>query len=311
MSTPVKSIAPSQAFFSQNSFEQALRETQKMVESSLAAIIDSLDGNNTILPQAIKYASLNGGKRLRPFLCMVLGQVLKAPKKSCIRVGCAIELLHSYSLIHDDLPAMDNADLRRGKPSCHVQFDEATAILAGDAMIAYAFEILSAPETDIDPQVRCELVQLMAQAAGPEGMALGQMMDIQSEREILSKDRLNRLHKLKTGLLIEFSCTAPAILAKTSSQTKSHVQSYGQKIGLLFQIVDDILDAEGDPIALGKPTGRDQDLRKNTYVSLYGLEEAKRKAHDLYEAALNDLNSIGGEADLLKEVTHFLISRKI
>lgn len=292
-------------------FTQALQETQSTMTAALRALLQDLKGEETFLPEAISYAVLNGGKRIRSFLCLNLGKALKAPEESCIRAACAIEILHSYSLIHDDLPAMDNSPLRRGKPSCHVQFDEATAILAGDAMLAYAFEILSDPSTHPSPDVRCRLVHLLAKVGGPQGMALGQMMDIQAETTVLSADKLDLLHKRKTGLLFEYSCCVPALLSQADPSILEGVRSYGEKVGLLFQIVDDILDAEGTSDQLGKPTGQDEGAFKNTYVSLHGVEQAKKKALSLCDQAIAALTSIGCATDSLTQATHFILSRRI
>ena len=296
------------------SFQEALERTQILMNKALKDLIESLDPKGTRLIEAMAYALLNGGKRIRPFFCLSIGEMLNGNPESLIKIACAIELLHTYSLIHDDLPAMDNADLRRGKPSCHVRFDEATAILAGDAMMAYAFEILSDSKLHPEAQVQCQLVKSLAQASGPQGMALGQMMDIQWEDQDLSRDALSQMNQFKTSALIEFSCLAPVILKKAEPRLYTLIQSYSEKVGLLFQLVDDILDSEGQEDMLGKPTGQNKTLHKSTFVSLLGLEQAKREAENLHKKALEDLenlNHMGFSTEILIQATHFILKRQV
>ena len=290
----------------------ALETAQKAVDQELDTIISAQNGEKTHLIEAIRYATFNGGKRIRPFMCLSISELLNVPQKYAVKVAAAIELLHSYSLIHDDLPAMDDSDLRRGKPSCHIQFDEATAILAGDAMLAFAFEILSDPETHPDPEVRCKLVNLLAKAGGPQGMALGQMMDIEWDGQSLDLDQIKRLQDLKTGLLIEFSCLAPAIMAGSDKKTYDQIRSFAHKTGFLYQVADDLLDVEGNCKILGKPT--QQDDQKSTFVSLLGLEGARKYAEDLSQSAQQDLDALSLENSqivVLKHATQFILKRAL
>jgi len=234
---------------------------------------------------------------------------------SARRTAAAVEMVHSYSLVHDDLPAMDDDDLRRGKPTCHKQFDEPTAILAGDALLTRAFEVLSKEETHADPAVRCHLIRDLAQAAGPHGMVGGQMVDLLTEREGPEKDALDvaaitRMHQMKTGRLISFSCTAGATLGKAAPQLRHALSAYAHDLGLAFQIVDDLLDVEGDPAVMGKSRGKDAAAGKVTFVTLMGLERAREQARLLGEQAIDHLKPFDEEADLLREVVHYVLSRR-
>jgi farnesyl diphosphate synthase len=258
---------------------------------------------------AMRHAAIGGGKRLRPLLTVAASRLFAIDRDRAVRVGCAIEAIHVYSLIHDDLPCMDNADLRRGKATVHKAFGEADAVLAGDSLHALAFEILADPETNSDPWVRCELVLELARAAGPNGMAGGQMMDIVAEGEELDLAAITRLQQLKTGALIEYSVEAASIMAKLPAEARRPYRGYARNIGLAFQIADDLIDHSGDATAAGKPTGRDATAGKATFVSLLGEERARQQAGLLVTQAIEHLSSHGSEADLLRAIARFAIER--
>ena len=228
--------------------------------------------------EAMRYAAVGGGKRLRPLLTVAASRLFAIDRNRALRVGCAIEAIHVYSLIHDDLPCMDNADLRRGKPTVHKQFGEAAAVLAGDSLHALAFELLADPETHEDPWVRSDLIAELALAAGPAGMAGGQMMDLAAEGQQLDLPAITRLQQLKTGALIEYAVEAACIMTKLPGDARTPYRGYARNIGLAFQIADDLIDHSGDQAAAGKPTGRDANAGKATFVSLLGEERARQQA---------------------------------
>jgi farnesyl diphosphate synthase len=259
--------------------------------------------------EAMRHAAIGGGKRLRPLLIVAASRLFAIDRERAIRVGCAIEAIHVYSLIHDDLPCMDDADLRRGKPTVHKAFGEAEAVLAGDSLHALAFEILADPETNSDPWVRCELVFELARAAGPSGMAGGQMMDLVAEGADLDLTAITRLQQLKTGALIEYSVEAASIIAKLPAEARRPYRGYARNIGLAFQIADDLIDHSGDAAAAGKPTGRDASAGKATFVSLLGEERARQQAGFLVDQAIEHLSGHGSEADLLRAIARFAIER--
>ena len=263
--------------------------------------------------EAMRYSSLGGGKRLRAFFVLAGATLFKVGKIPALRTASAIEFVHAYSLIHDDLPAMDDDDMRRGKPSCHKQFDEATAILAGDALQALAFEVLAHEDTHGDPAVRAHLVAELARASGAQGMVGGQMLDLLAEAqgaEQMSIGAITRLQRLKTGALISFSCTAGAILGKASEPMRMALQAYAHDLGLAFQIVDDLLDVEGNVVELGKTPGKDVAAGKATFVSILGLERARAQAGLLARQAAAHLEPFGPSADLLKQAANFVVSRR-
>ncbi len=232
--------------------EPALAEAAAFVERTLDTLLPQVDGPEARVLEAMRYAALGGGKRLRGFLVLQTGRLFSVDRRALGRVAAAVECVHAYSLVHDDLPAMDDDDMRRGKPSTHKAFDEATAILAGDALLTFAFGLISSPEAHGDPFVRCELVTRLAQAAGHAGMVGGQMMDIAFEGQTPPLPEITRLQRMKTAALIMFSCEAGAILGKASAPLRTALATYGQELGLAFQITDDLLDAEGDPVADGQ-----------------------------------------------------------
>ncbi|HLG45086.1 MAG TPA: farnesyl diphosphate synthase [Reyranella sp.] len=292
-------------------FEPALAYAAESTERTMDRLIPKGDAGEARVFEAMRYSSLGGGKRLRAFFVLASSTLFKVSPSSALRVASAIEFVHAYSLIHDDLPAMDDDDLRRGKPSCHRQFDEATAILAGDALQALAFEVLAHEATHGDSAVRAVLVAELAKAAGAQGMVGGQMLDLLAETQPdLSIGAITRLQRLKTGALISFSCTAGAILGKAAEPLRAALAAYAHDLGLAFQIVDDLLDVEGDPAELGKATRKDADAGKATFVSILGLERARSQATLLAQQAAAHLEPFGGPADLLKQAAKFVVTRR-
>jgi farnesyl diphosphate synthase len=279
------------------------------VDAFFAKTLAPTGDNRERLFEAMRHAAIGGGKRLRPLLTVAASRLFALDRDRAVRVGCAIEAIHVYSLIHDDLPCMDDADLRRGKSTVHKVFGEADAVLAGDSLHALAFEILADPETNTDPWVRSELVLELARAAGPNGMAGGQMMDIVAEGAELDLAAITRLQQLKTGALIEYSVEAASIMAKLPVEARTPYRGYARNIGLAFQIADDLIDHSGDAAAAGKPTGQDASAGKATFVSLLGEERARQQAGLLVEQAIEHLSTHGSEADLLRAIARFAIER--
>ena len=290
----------------QPDFQTALVITAQAVEKALDSLLPARPGDR--LREAMRYASLGQGKRLRPFLVLQSAGLFDQPADKAIRVAGALECIHCYSLVHDDLPAMDDDDLRRGQPTTHRKFDEATAILAGDGLLTFAFEILAAPETHTDPAVRSALVLELARAAGEAGMVGGQMLDIVAEKGGFSSyEAIAEMQRGKTGALFRFACEAGAIMAGADRAPLRH---YAEHIGLAFQIADDILDVESDAATLGKATGKDKERGKATFVDFLGLDGAKREAARLSEAAVAAVAVYGGKARLLAETALFIVTRK-
>ena len=279
------------------------------VEAALDRILPEVGGPAARLHDAMRYATLGGGKRLRPFLTVTSADLFDAPHSRSVRVGAAIELIHAYSLVHDDLPAMDDAVTRRGRPSCHRQYDEATAILAGDALQSLAFDLLVDPATHPDPGVRCALVAGLAAAAGPQGMCGGQMLDLLAEGETLGLEQILELQRLKTGALIGYACEAGAILGGASGAARGALRGYAADLGLAFQIQDDLLDVTGDAEITGKDLGRDAAVGKATVVALLGVEESRRRLAELRHSAMAHLAGLQGQSGVLRAVFDFVISR--
>src|SRR5918995_3144097 len=277
------------------------------IERELERLLPPVGGSQARLHEAMRYATLGGGKRLRPFLVVASGALFDVPAAQARRVGAAIELVHSYSLVHDDLPAMDDALTRRGRPSCHRQLDDATAILAGDALQTLAFEALVEPATHPDPAIRCELVHGLAVAAGGAGMCGGQMIDLEAEQRRLAMDQVLELQRLKTGALIGYACEAGAILGAAPPDARQALRGYAADLGLAFQIQDDLLDVTGDAALTGKDLGRDEAAGKATVVALLSPEGARARLAALRESAHGHLRGIGDEAHLLREVFDFAI----
>ncbi len=282
------------------------------VEHTMDRLLPKGETGEARVYEAMRYASLGGGKRLRAFFTLASATLFKVAALSALRTASAIEFLHAYSLIHDDLPAMDDDDMRRGKPSCHRQFDEATAILAGDALQALAFEVLAHEDTHGDPAVRAHLVSDLARAAGAQGMVGGQMLDMLAESRgaDMSIGAITRLQRLKTGALISFSCTAGAILGKASEPLRNSLSAYAHDLGLAFQIADDLLDIEGSAEQIGKTPGKDAAAGKATFVSILGLERARAQAELLARQAAAHLEPFGEAADLLRQAAKFVVERR-
>ena len=261
------------------------------------------------LYEAMRYAAIGGGKRLRPLLVAASCALFNVDRERALRVGAAVEAIHVYSLIHDDLPCMDDDDLRRGKPTLHVAFGECTAILAGDALHALAFELIADPASHPDPFVRAELTAELARAAGPSGMAGGQMMDLAAPDSALDLAAVTRLQQLKTGALIGFCLEAGAIMGRVPAEARTSLRGYARDVGLAFQIADDLLDEEGEEHKTGKKVGKDREKGKETFVTLLGRERARLQAGLLVDQAITHLQAHGPEADLLREIARFAIER--
>lgn len=295
-------------------FETRLKHCAEQVETGLGELINqpALPTEITrpsLLVDAMRYAALNGGKRLRPFLVMETGNLLGCDEKQLLNVACAIECIHCYSLVHDDLPAMDDDDLRRGKPTLHKVHDEAVAILAGDALLTMAFDIMSDPATHEDAEIRIALIGAMARSAGIGGMVGGQILDLYPPNSEPTLDQIAQMQAMKTGALIRFSCEAGAICANASGNDLGALSEYGTYLGQAFQLADDILDETANQEQLGKQTGKDADKGKRTQVSEYGLEKALALANELKDKAIACLDEFGPEADILRSAAQFTIAR--
>lgn len=288
----------------------ALRETALDTEAALDALLPQPNGLHRRAQEAMRYAVFAGGKRLRPFLVLQCAGLFAAPRDRALRVAAAIEAMHTYSLVHDDLPAMDNDDLRRGKPTVHRQFDEATAILAGDGLLTVAFELLADSATHPSGEIRAELVASLARAAGSEGMIGGQMIDIEAPETDLNASQVIELQQKKTGALFEFSCVAGAILAGATPADRTALAAYARDLGLAFQICDDLIDVLGSSDLAGKQVGKDQTLGKATLVSLWGVDRARLEAERLAAQARETLSDYGAEADLLRTLPFYLLDRR-
>ena len=263
------------------------------------------------LIEAMRYAALAPGKRLRPFLVCESAQILGVERSNALHAGAALECVHCYSLVHDDLPAMDDDDMRRGLPTCHVRFDEATAILAGDSLLTFAFEILSREATHNDPAVRIELVRELAIASGSDGMAGGQMLDLEAEQQTdQGLEDIIAIQSLKTGALFRFALKSGAILAKAPPEDHQVMETYASKIGLAFQIADDILDVESSLEQLGKATQKDARAGKATFIDLYGLKGARQKACDLVDEAVAAISRYGKAAGNLEQAARYIVERQ-
>jgi geranylgeranyl diphosphate synthase type II len=296
--------------FDHNAFERELKKRKEFIESCLEKYFKTEHNSGSLIDEAMYYAVLNGGKRLRPIMVLEGAAIAGEKPESVIPTACAIEMIHSYSLVHDDLPAMDDDDFRRGKLTCHKVFGEANAILAGDALLTEAFELM-ARNADINGieikdvlRVICEI----SRAAGSRGMIGGQVMDLAGENNVVAFD-LSLLHSLKTGELFKTSLRAGAILGKLSESGLEALTQFGKHFGLAFQITDDILDVTGDQSLIGKPVGSDEKNVRTTYTSLYGLDGAREKADESVEACLKSLAVFGPEADFLRDLAKFILFR--
>jgi len=298
-------------------FAKRLDRTAEDTEALLGKLLaDKLETDEIARPKrlmdAMRYSSLGGGKRLRPFLVVESAAVFGVPREAALLAGAALECIHCYSLIHDDLPAMDDSDLRRGRPTLHKKTDDATAILAGDALLTLAFDIITRDEIHRDPTVRLLLTRALARASGVGGMVGGQMYDLAGEGRFGDREPVDvaRLQQMKTGALLRFGCIAGALLGQASAQEYRALDDYGKALGEAFQIADDLLDVEGDAAALGKPAGQDAAMGKTTFVTQLGIEGAKQRVHDLLARGDSALSIFGARGDVLRATSRFVAERK-
>src|SRR5512143_1142426 len=299
------------------SFTNALDAAASETEDLLDTLLSTQPASGEIerpqrLLDAMRYSSLNGGKRLRPFLVVESAALFDVPREAALLAGAALECIHCYSLIHDDLPAMDNSDLRRGRPTAHKAFDDATAILAGDALLTIAFDIITRDEIHRDANVRLLLTRALARCAGIGGMVGGQILDLAGEGRFGGNEPIDvaRIQQMKTGALLRFGCIAGAILGQSSAKEYQALDDYGRALGEAFQITDDLLDVEGDAVALGKPSGQDAALGKTTFVTQLGIEGAKQRVRDLLARADAALSIFGERAEVLRAAARFVAERK-
>jgi farnesyl diphosphate synthase len=292
------------------SFPSALEQAAKLTDAALERLLVVPPGLEAKVYDAMRYSALAPGKRLRPFLVLAGARLFGVARRCALQVAAAVEMVHTYSLVHDDLPAMDNSDLRRGRATCHKQFNEATAILAGDGLLTAAFGVLADPDTHGDPAVRCELVAELSAAAGAAGMVGGQMIDLIAEHQSLDIGAITRLQRMKTGALIAFSCEAGALLAKAPGEARVALRGYAHDLGLAFQIADDLLDIESSAAVTGKPVGQDQVAGKATFVAVLGVEEARRRAKAIADRAASHLAGFEERAELLCEMALFVVNRR-
>lgn len=290
--------------------QKALDECAQAVNKTIQRLLPETDLAESKLYDAMRYGVMGGGKRLRPFMVMQSAKLFNVDPSRARRVAAALELLHCYSLVHDDLPAMDDSDMRRGQPAVHRQFDEATAILAGDALLTLAFEVLSDRDTHPDPHVRVELVNKLAIAAGGHGMCGGQMLDLLGEQEEFDLGTISRMQRMKTGKLFAFACEAGAILGKADEPHKKALCNYAYDLGLAFQVTDDVLDVEADPNDTGKPANQDGPASKSTFVKAMGKEQAKARAEMLIHQSVRHLHIFEGRGEMLKELAMYVLERR-
>ena len=295
-------------------FKQKTKSYQLRINSFLNDFLQNNYSQSIRLIEALSYSLLSGGKRIRPLLSYATAEALGVDLKQADYVAASVEMIHAYSLIHDDLPAMDNDDIRRGNPTCHVKFDDATAILAGDALQAMAFEVLS--HIDIDPIITVKLIRKLSLSCGATGMAGGQSLDLESENMSLNKLAMDNIHQLKTGALISASLEMTGLLFSNYSDGKSEdklhlaLKQYAHDFGMAFQIIDDVLDVIGDEAQIGKPIGSDESNNKSTYPAIMGLEASKAAAINHSESAISQLQHLPGDTSYLKYLAEYLISRQ-
>jgi farnesyl diphosphate synthase len=288
---------------------RGFQRIQREIDAAFDALLPLPDDARMRLVEAMRYAAIGGGKRVRPLLLVTTAEMYGVPRDPAVRAGSALEAIHVYSLIHDDLPCMDDDAMRHGKPTVHRAYDEVTAVLAGDSLHALAFEILAMPETSADSFVRAELVQTLAGASGANGMAGGQMMDIAAGQKQFDLRTVTRLQQLKTGALLGAAVEMGAILGRVPEEGRVHLRSYARDIGLAFQIADDLLDWEGDETKTGKALRKDHGQGKATFVSLMGADKARDQAEALAEQAVGHLSGHGEEADILRALARFIVER--
>lgn len=288
-----------------------VKEYSSLFNLKIRPLFIKVDGLEKRVVDAMEYSVMNGGKRLRPFLVYETSKLFDIPFEQSFYAAASLEMLHSYSLIHDDLPAMDNDDLRRGKPTCHKQFDEATAILAGDGLLTYAFEILAT--SPYEDKIKIELIKLLSQAAGAiNGMIAGQMLDLSTERMTNitnSEFIIKHIEEMKTGCLLRYACEAGAVIGKANNPKRQALVEYSRKIGVAFQIADDILDVEGSQEIVGKTLKKDKDQNKLTFVGCYGVEKARQMAHELIGQAKDIVSVFGKSSQNLQDLADFIINR--
>ncbi len=289
--------------------KDGLARIQGEVDACFDALLPLPDDTRRRLVEAMRYAAIGGGKRVRPLLLSATARLFGADRQAAVRAGCAVESIHVYSLIHDDLPCMDDDALRHGKPTLHRKFDEATAVLAGDSLHALAFEILSMPEVSGAPDVRADLVATLAGASGMHGMAGGQMMDIVAGQSHYDLPAITRLQQLKTGALLAAAVEMGAVLGRAHEDSRAPLRFYSRDIGLAFQIADDLLDHQGDEAKAGKALRKDDAQGKQTFVSLMGADAARAQARALIDQAVGHLDQFGAEADMLRELARFIVER--
>lgn len=290
-------------------FPQRLVEIADKITVALDQLIPPADGPEAQLMRAMRHAALANGKRMRPFFVLETGAMFGAPEKTLLRSAAALECVHTYSLVHDDLPCMDDDDLRRGQPTVHKAFDEATAVLAGDALLTLAFEILSSSETHHDPGLRCQLIERLSVASGARGMVGGQMIDMQAAHEVSDMPTLARMQRMKTGALISASVDMGAIIGGASDAQRHALSGFAHDLGLAYQIADDLLDAEGDPSVVGKATGKDMAAGKATFVSYLGVDGARERVRLLAAQARKHLAIFRDRATILLQSVDFILDR--
>ena len=292
-----------------NNFKDYLKNYSQKITSEILNLIDTSNHNNSTLMEAMKYSVQVGGKRLRPIFVLEISKIFGVDYNNAKRVASSIELIHCYSLVHDDLPAMDNDFTRRGNPTCHIKYDDATAILVGDALQTLAFEILSDKKTHNDADLRCELINELAKSSGFCGMVGGQKLDLEAENISLGLNDIKKLQRLKTGELFRFACISGCILGGGGKKNYLNLEKYALNLGLAFQIQDDLLDIEGDEREVGKKINKDSERGKQTFITIMGVEKAKKNAKDLIDEALEIISSYGKVSDQLVKITKHIISR--
>jgi farnesyl diphosphate synthase len=303
------------AQFNQTQFVEILKSRAKQIDDFLAVYLSADAKNGEIdrpekLVSAMRHGVLNGGKRIRPFFVIEIAKMLGADEKLALFPAAGLECLHSYSLVHDDLPAMDDDDLRRGQPTVHIAYDEATAILAGDALLTLAFDLTAHEESGLPAQVQIELVRALARDSGVGGMVGGQQLDLDNENKEAGEELISRIHAMKTGALIRYSCEAGAIIAGSNNKERQIIRRYGELVGLAFQLADDLLDVTSDVAAMGKATRKDAEAGKSTLIAIHGVEWARERLDQYVGEAEALLAQYGQKADIIRAATHFVAKRQ-